>query len=334
MTPVSGSLWRLALFAAAMVGVLVLVIGAIQRPVTGPADGYRAVFTDANGLKTGDDVRMYGVGVGKVQAIELDHDRASVRFSAKTSAALYDNTRLAIRYQNMTGQRYVDIQQPDHPGARLPAGTTIPVGRTVPSFDVTALFNGLKPVLSTLSPQALNKFAESMIAVIEGNGSGIGPALDAIGKLGDYVGGRQQVISVLMRNLSEISDKIGGKSPQLVTLLRNLADVYESLQVNMNGLVDFAQTAPPVLYPLDDLLATLGFPPGDNPDVDDLVRRIFPDPKQAVDVLSRLPAVLTALDDAVANFAGPQPLCSKGKADVPQVLGVLIAGQKVAICKR
>lgn len=332
MKPVSGALWRLIIFAAAMCGVLALVFAAIARPVSGPTTGYRAMFTDANGLKSGDDVRLYGVAVGKVQAIHLDGADASVRFTTRTSTKIYRNTRLAIRYQNMTGQRYVDIQQPDRPAGALAAGALISTAQTVPSFDITSLFNGLRPVLTTLSPGELNSFTESMIALIEGNGTGVGPALDAIGKLGSYVGDRQQVISVLMRNLGEISDKIGGKSAGLVTLLRNLADVYESLQVNMNGLVDFAETAPPVLNPLDDLLATLGLTVGDNPDVNTLIRKIFPDPHQAVDVLSRLPAVLSALNQAIPNFAGQGPLCSKGKADVPQALRVLLAGQAVVVC--
>ncbi|MGW4241887.1 MlaD family protein [Nocardia sp. NPDC004722] len=332
MKPIWHTLWRLALFAGAMIAVLTLVVTAIQRPVSGETQSYRALFTDANGLKSGDDVRMYGVAVGKVGSISLEGDRASVAFSARTDAAVYDNSTLAIRYQNMTGQRYIDIQQAATPGTRLPVGSVVQITHTMPSFDVTSLFNGLKPVLATLSPEAINKFSESMLAVIQGDGTGLGPALDAIGRLGSYTSDRQQVISVLMKNLGDISDKIGGRSQGLVSLLRNLADVYESLQVNMNGLLDFALTAPPVLYPLDDLLRTLGLEVGDNPDVNDIVRRLFPDPHEAVDILSRLPGALAALNASIPNFAGPGQLCSKGEAEVPPVLRVLLDGQQVTIC--
>ncbi|MGW4352881.1 MlaD family protein [Nocardia sp. NPDC004582] len=332
MKAVGPVLWRLALFTGAMLAVLALVISLIQRPISGETRSYRALFTDANGLKSGDDVRIRGVAVGKVGEIELAGAQASVRFTARTDTALYDNSTLAIRYQNMTGQRYIDVQQPADPGARLPGGAVIGTAHTVPSFDVTALFNGLKPVLATLSPEALNTFSESMLAVIEGNGTGLGPALDAIGKLGAYAGDRQRVISVLMANLADISDKLGGRSQGLVSLLRNLADVYESLQVNMNGLLDFALTAPPVLYPLDSLLATLGLNVGDNPDIDADVRRLFPDPQQTVDALSRLPGALAALSASIPNFAGAGSLCTKGKADVPPVLQVLLRGQQVTIC--
>ncbi|QLY30452.1 MCE family protein [Nocardia huaxiensis] len=333
MTSVSKAAWRLGLFAAAMVGVLLLVVMAIKRPVAGATEAHYALFTDANGLKTGDDVRMYGVQVGKVEEIELDGTVAKVRFTVRTDSPVYENSTLAIRYQNLTGQRYVDVQQQPNPTARVAAESTIGLAHTIPSFDVTTLYNGLKPVLATLSPEALNRFSQNMIAVIEGNGTGIGPALDSIGELSTYVTDRQQVITTLVRNMSEIADRIGGKSPQLVTLLTKIADVFAALQIKVNGLIDFALTAPPVLEPVDSLLATLGLTTPDNPDADALIRAVFPNPQDAVDALSRLPGLLSALAAALpATGASPIAVCSKGAAEVPGPLGVLIAGQKVSIC--
>ncbi|WP_227980379.1 MCE family protein [Nocardia spumae] len=335
MKSIVGSAWRLAVFAAVIVAALVLIMTAIQRPVTGDTAEYRALFTDANGLKSGDDVRMYGVQVGKVESIALHGAQAAVTITVRTSSAIYDNTRLAIRYQNLTGQRYLDLQPQPAAAARTRPGATIGTDRTIPSFDVTSLFNGLKPVLSTLSPEALNRFTASLLAVIEGDGSGIGPALDAIGKLGTYARDRQQVIGTLIRNLSEVSDKIGGRSKNLVVLLGKLADVFDALQIKINGLIDFADTAPPVLGPVDDLLATLGLTIGTNPDVDHIVHELFPDPKQLLDLLAQFPAVLSGLNSTLSQgVSGMNTTCSHGPAAVPGPFGVLIAGQKVTICKR
>ncbi|MEU8393529.1 MlaD family protein, partial [Micromonospora sp. NPDC048843] len=133
----------------------------------------------ANGLKVGDDVRQFGVQVGKVEGISLDGALARVRLSLKTNAPVYDNSHLAIRYQNLTGQRYVDLQQEPKPGARLPGGRTVGIDHTVPSFDVTSMFNGLKPVLATISPEAINQFSASMVALIEGDDTQVEPVLAA-----------------------------------------------------------------------------------------------------------------------------------------------------------
>ncbi|MEV6774186.1 MCE family protein [Nocardia sp. NPDC051030] len=328
---VKAAAWRLVLFAGVIVVVLVLVLTAIQRPVSGSTETHDALFADANGLKVGDDVRMYGVQVGKVKSIDLEGTKARVQLSVKTDAPVYDNSKLAIRYQNLTGQRYIDLQQQPQPGTRIAAGVRIDIDHTIPSFDVTSLFNGLKPVLATISPEAINQFSASMVALIEGDGSGVGPAMDAIGKLASYVDNRQQVIGTLIRNMSDLSDRLSGRVHYLVPLLAQLSNIFEALQQNIGGLAQFALTAPSVLRPIDNLLRTLGISSGS--DVDALIRKIFPDAKEAVDVFGRLPAVLAAADASLPNSpSGWKPVCSKGNAEVPSIVKVLMSGQQVAVC--
>ncbi|WP_433578202.1 MlaD family protein [Nocardia brasiliensis] len=329
---VGAAAWRLGVFAVVMIAVLIVVCTAIKRPVSGPTEPHAALFTDANGLKVGDDVRMYGVQVGKVEGISLTGTQARVQLSLKTDAPLYDNSKLAIRYQNLTGQRYIDLQQQPQPGKRLASGATVGIDRTVPSFDVTSMFNGLKPVLATISPEEINQFSASMVALIEGDGNGIGPALEAIDKLAAHVKDRQQVIDVVLQNLSDLHDVARGKMHYMVPILARFADIISGLQTNMNGLADFAASAPSVLGPLNNLFDALGLQSPD--DVNALIQKIFPDPQQALEVFDKLPGLLAGFDAAIpkSGAAGWKPQCSKGQADVPQVLGVLIAGQQVAVC--
>ncbi|MFI6047992.1 MlaD family protein [Nocardia sp. NPDC051321] len=329
---VRSAAWRLGLFAVVMIGVLFIVCTAIKRPVSGPTEQHAALFTDANGLKVGDDVRMYGVQVGKVDGLSLDGTQARVQLSLKTDAPIYDNSKLAIRYQNLTGQRYVDLQQQPQPGKRIQGGATVGADHTVPSFDVTSMFNGLKPVLATISPEEINQFSASMVALIEGDGNGIGPALAAIDKLAAHVKDRQTVIDKVLQNLSDLHETAGGKIHYMVPILARLADVISGLQSNMTGLAQFAAAAPSVLGPLDNLFNALGLQSPD--DVDALITKIFPDPQQALAVFDKLPGLLAGFDAAIpkSGATGWKPQCTKGQADVPQVLGVLIAGQQVAVC--
>ncbi|WP_433756933.1 MlaD family protein [Nocardia sp. CA-135398] len=330
---VRGAAWRLGVFAAIMIVVLSLVLTAIKRPVAGDTEAHDALFTDANGLKVGDDVRMFGVQVGKVEGIALDGIRAKVHLTVETATPIYDNSTLAIRYQNLTGQRYIDLQQQPNPGVRLPANAVVDTEMTLPSFDVTSLFNGLKPVLATMSAEAVNQFTESMLAVIEGDGSGLGPAMDAIGRLSKYVGDRQTVIATLVRNMSELADRVGGRVHYLVPLLARLTDIFQALQANIGGLAEFAMNAPSVLGPLDRLLATVGLTADSGADIDGLIRKLFPDPQEAVDVFGKLPGLLAAIDNAVPRtIADWKPVCSKGNAELPNPVRVLIGGQQVAVC--
>ncbi|SNY77056.1 phospholipid/cholesterol/gamma-HCH transport system substrate-binding protein [Nocardia amikacinitolerans] len=334
--PIRAVMWRLGLFAVAMLVLLVVIVQAITRPVDGETGSYTAEFTDVSGLKTGDDVRMFGVSVGKVAAIERAGTNARVTFTVQRDRPIYDSSVLAIRYQSLTGQRYVDVRQPDRPGATLPPGAALGVANTVPSFDITQLFNGLQPVIAEFSPGALNQFTESVLAVIEGNGSGIGPALDAIEELSRYTSDRQAVIATIVANLHVISTQVGGRSPHLVTLMEGLADVVSAFRVQLDGLLDFAAAAPSAMGPLNRLMETLGFTERANPDLMTDLRLLFPDPEAAMELLGRLPGLLQALSNVLPpapGAAGPVPMsCSKGAVQLPQVLSVLVAGQRIAIC--
>ncbi|WP_063007725.1 MlaD family protein [Nocardia kruczakiae] len=336
MKSVASIAWRMVAFALAMAGLLAVVVQAIQRPVADADVTYTAVFTDANGLKTGDDVRMFGVAVGKVESISLDRDyRARVRFTVQPRHPVYLTSTVAIRFQTLIGQRYIDVRQPNSAGASQPPGVDIPIGRTLGSFDITALFNGLQPVLAELSPSAVNHFAETILAVLDGGGSGLGPALDSIERVSSYVKDRQSVLAVLVANLRQVADRIDGRSQNAIVLLDGIDHVFGALEQKLDGLVDFVVTAPSVLTPIDSLAATLGLTPGDNPDLEQAVRTAFPDPHAAADVLARLPGLLQSLD-AVVPRTGQEVdrTCSHGNADVPGALAILLNGTRISVCRR
>ncbi|WP_067824632.1 MlaD family protein [Nocardia inohanensis] len=330
MKSIPALLTRIALFATVMLLLLYGTFQALQRPVDDTRT-YTALFTDANGLRSGNDVRLFGVRVGKVLGISLSGDRARVRFTARTDLTMFANNTLAIRYQSLTGQRYLDIQQAEAPAGSVDPAQTIGVEHTVPAFDITTLFNGLQPVLAELTPADLNQFATSLLGVIEGDGTGLGPALDAIEQLSRYTTDRQALLSTLIRNMSAVAETIGGRSGNAMVMMTRLTDLFSTLQERIDGLIDFSVTIPPVLDPATRLLRTLGFTGDPNPDVDNLIRAAIPDSAQAAATLRQVPALLQSLTAAIPA-AGTGPACSHGEAAAPAPLRVLIGGQRIALC--
>lgn len=329
-------LWiRIVVSVAVMAVVLVGVFRLIERPVDGQTDTYTALFTDANGLRLGDDVRLYGVQVGKVRDVELDGTLARVHFTVTRGHPLYTDTTVAVRYQNLTGFRYLEIQQPQQPGARRKPGAVFDTAHTVPAFDITTLFNGLQPVLAQLSPDDLNRFTSSILAVVQGDGNGIGPALDAIDQLSRYASDKQQVLSTLVSNFAQVSAHMAGKSGNAMKLMTNLTDLFVTITDKLPGLVQFGLEIPPMLRPLLDLLQVMGVTGQPNKDLDALLHRVLPNPRQAADVLGRLPAFLQSLSQTLpATGPAAKTTCSHGVAVAPEPLQVLIAGQRITICHR
>jgi len=78
---------------------------------------YTALFTDASGLHLDGDVRVSRSSRGKIEAVDLArHDGqnlAQVRFTLDRKYGVVAITRLAIKFQALTGVRYMDVVDPE-----------------------------------------------------------------------------------------------------------------------------------------------------------------------------------------------------------------------------
>lgn len=328
--------WALAIrLSIAIVVTAVLLVGifqAIDGPTQDSTLSYDAMFTDANGLQSGDDVRIHGVRVGRVGGITLQGTEAKVSFSLRADIALTSSTRLAIRYQNMTGQRYLDVQGDTTWGTAYPAGQVVGIEQTVPSFDITTLFNGLQPALKELTPEDLNSLAMGLTAMIEGDGSGLGPALGAIEQLSRHVANRQVVISTLVENLGTASRTLAGRSENSLILVQQLVALFESLYQRLPSMIEFAEKMPEVLDPIWSLMQTLGLTTDPNPMVQDLVTDLFSNTDDVAETMTRLPAVIQTLAAAVPTEIG-ESSCTRGQANVPAALEMILRDQRIVLCQ-
>ncbi len=139
---------------------------------SGSTNGYSAVFADASRLKDGDTVRVAGVRVGTVNSVDLLADKSVlVKFDADRDIVLTTGTQAAVRYLNLTGDRYLELV--DGPGSSrvLPAGSQIPKDRTQAHWTWTFYSGGLRPVIQGLNPpQDVNALTASLINILQGQG--------------------------------------------------------------------------------------------------------------------------------------------------------------------
>ncbi|MVU80729.1 MCE family protein [Nocardia sp. ET3-3] len=316
------------------VALFQIVISAIKNPVNGETHGYRAEFTDVSGLHVNGDVRIKGVRVGKIQSIALvrrdGKSIADVGFSLEKPYRLTDNTVLAVKYQSLTGIRYMDLQQPSeggHPTDHLDTAMTRP------SFDITQLFNGLQPVLNTMSTDEINAFTQNAISLLQGDGTGLTPMLDSVQKLADLAHDREQVISTLTANLSRISDSMGGKSPQVMDFLKSVSFPIAKAMTVLNEFQKTATFGPEFLTPVYRLITELGLSP--DLDIDKLLSQAFASVPAAADALRLLPVAFAGMQVPQLSSAQSGAMtCSNGVAQLPTEVNVLLNGSEVVVCNQ
>ncbi len=330
----AASLWRL-LISAAIAGVLlVLVVNTITAPVEAETRSYTADFTDAAGLHAGADVRVRGLRVGKVVSVDLarvdDQSIASVAFTLDKRYGVVQTTRLAIKYQALTGLRFIDVMNPSQDDPTDNSLTHVSTAMTQPSFDITTLFNGLEPVLATLSPDDLNTFTANAEAFLQGDGNGLAPLLDSIRTLTRLVSDRQQLIKTLVRNLSDIAHAMGGRSQDAIRLLTLADSIGDAALTLLEELRKADLYGPKFTSTVVQLLDNVGITPGI--DIDAALDRAFTNVDDTMEAIKLVPVMWENIPPP--SPAGTPVPCTRGRAQLPADLDVLLNGQRVMICNR
>ena len=332
----TSALWRFALAAAVTSVVFILTVNVLRQPVASETRSYTAFFSDVAGLHVDADVRIRGLRVGKVRDVRLarhgGQSVAEVDLTLDKHYAVVPETRLAIKYQALTGLRYVDVidaAEGAEPGDSLV--TQIPLNMTRPSFDITRLFNGLQPVLATLSPDDIDVFTNNVASFLHGDGTGLGPVLDSIRKLTEFVTDRQQVVATLMQNLKAIAETFGGHSKDLIQILDWMNRPVDAALSVIDEFRKSELYGPAFTSAAVRLLENAGFRPG-QANIDDGIDRAITVFDDYSDAFKRVPVIWENLEPAQGPDT-PIP-CSRGRAQLPETMDVLLNGQRVILCNQ
>lgn len=268
---------------------------------------YSAEFSDASGLRAGQFVRASGVEIGKVKDVRVvdGGKRAIVDFSVDRSLPVYQSTTAKIRYQNLIGDRYMDLQRGDGDGANklLPAGGSIPVSRTQPALDLDALLGGFKPLFKSLQPDQVNSIASSLVTVFQGQGGTINDVLRQTTELTNTLADRDQTIGELIKNLNIVLDTT-------VKHRQELDETVNNLEVLITGLSKRADPLADALANISDAGGTIGDLLADNrPNIKGAVgylegiqQPLIDQQDQLNDLLTKLPVAFRILGRAVGTY--------------------------------
>ena len=331
MKPVA-ALWRLGVSLVVSAVLLILIMNVIIHPIAEDTRTYTAEFTDASGLHTDADVRVRGVRVGKVKSIELTRRAgqsvAAVRFTLDKRYGVVPLSRLAIKFQALTGVRYVDVTDAAEGYKSNELVTKIPTSMTHPSFDITALFNGLQPVLATLNPDEINTLTANVASFLSGDDNGLSPLLESLRRLGSLVADRQEVVSRLVHNLAEVSETMDAGSPQVLHMLDELEE--GPIPHIFNVLDEFRKSQVYGEFTLQvvRLLNNAGLVKGQR--LDTSVDRAYANLDNLIDAFKLTPVMWDNAPIPVDDGA-PEP-CSRGRMQLPETMDVLLNDRRVVLC--
>jgi phospholipid/cholesterol/gamma-HCH transport system substrate-binding protein len=240
MRGLTGPIVKSAVFIVVTVLATALLALTITNGRVGSGHHFKAVFSDVTSLNTGDDVRMAGVRVGQVTSISVSSRRqATIGFSVEKDVRLARTVTATIRYRNLIGQRYVQLDEGTGSlDAPLAAGATIGIEHTQPALDLTVLFNGFQPLFQGLDPASINQLSGEIIQVFQGEGPTIDNLLAQTASLTNTLATKDQVIGEVIDNLNAVLTTVNQHGAQLTNLVGTLQRFVSGLSADRDALAN------------------------------------------------------------------------------------------------
>jgi phospholipid/cholesterol/gamma-HCH transport system substrate-binding protein len=258
----------LSLFLVVATVATWMVLVTLRREVAGPTNTYSAIFTDVSGLHPGDDVRVAGVRVGRVEGVDLEGALAKVTFRVQTEQNLYHDTIASVIYQNIIGQRYLGLSRGASGNRTLLADRSqIPLERTRPSFDISYLLNGFEPLLALMDPQQVNNLTDGIIQALQGDSGSVLTLITETSALAESLAGPDQVLGEVITNLNDVVTNLAGQTHDLQTMIGQTRGVLATLGNRRDQLVASAGSINAAVERLATITANI------NPDLQQLIGR-------------------------------------------------------------
>ena len=116
-----------------------------------------------------------------------------------------------VRYENLVGDRYLEITSGPGELRKLPPGGTIPKQNTQPALDLDALLGGLRPVLKGLDGAKVNEVSNAVIELLQGQGGALSNLLSTTSAFTQNLAARDQLIGDVINNLNTVLGTVDEK---------------------------------------------------------------------------------------------------------------------------
>ncbi|NGP07876.1 MCE family protein [Rhodococcus sp. 14C212] len=185
-------------------------------PLLGAGALYRAEFTEAAGLRPGNEVRIAGVKVGKVMSVELDGDHVEVTFGAR-DAWIGDNTSASIQIKTILGQKYLAL---DPRGSEvLNPREVIPRDRTTSPYDVLEAFSAAAQTIGEIDSTQLAQSLTVLSQAFANTSDDIRASLDGVTRLSQTIASRDRELRRLLDATEHTTGVLADRNAEFTQLI-------------------------------------------------------------------------------------------------------------------
>ncbi|OBI70932.1 MCE family protein [Mycobacterium sp. E740] len=222
--------------------VLMLAVGVFLVWPTRVGNKLTAYFTSAVGLYPGDEVRIVGVPVGKIESIDPRAGDVKVTMMLDNGVLVPADAKALVIAPNLVSARFIQLTPAYTGGAAMADGAEIGLDRTA----VPVEWDEVKEQLTQLSAQLGPK-----------PGSVQGPLSTFVNQAADTFDGNGDSFRQALRELSQTAGRLGDSRTDLFGTIRNLQVLVNALSNSNEQIVQFSNHVASVSQVLADSSANL-----------------------------------------------------------------------------
>ena len=195
----------------------------------------RGSFADAAGLKSGDDVKVAGVKVGRVTSIEADREAGLVRVEwvVNRGVDIGEGAGADIALETLLGSKFIritDATAGDDLMADLPSDErVIPVERTTTPVDVFDLTREATERIEATDNERLNQLVTQLADITEGKRGTVTDLISGVDQLATAINEREAQLDALLGSADELASNLAEKDETLVQLIDSSRTILDFL---------------------------------------------------------------------------------------------------------
>ncbi|WP_161928112.1 MlaD family protein [Gordonia crocea] len=215
-----------ALGIAMLLMVTVASFYLSDLPIVGAGPRYTAEFSEAAGLQPGNEVRVAGIKVGKVDSVGLNRDgnKVNVVFTV-ANTWIGDQTRASIQIKTLLGQKYLGLT----PRGSRAADPSKPITDTIAPYDVIEAFSDASNQLTDLNTDKVAESLRTMSAAFSGTAGDFGPALTGLSRLSATIAKRDQEVQKLLAATKTTSKILADRNEEFTRLIAGAGQLLDEL---------------------------------------------------------------------------------------------------------
>jgi phospholipid/cholesterol/gamma-HCH transport system substrate-binding protein len=223
---------RLALGAGAVIVAAALVAGGVLvYQASHKGKQVTVYFPEAIGVYPGSKVRVLGVPVGTVDAIQPQGTQVKVTMTVNSGVAVPADAKAVVIAASVVSDRYIQLTPAYTSGPQLTDNAVIPVSRTAVPVEVDEIYTSLNRFAQALGPNGLNKngalseLVKTGAANLTGNGTNLHAMITQFGALSKTLGDNSGNLFATITYLQRFTSMLKANDGQVRLAQQQLADV-------------------------------------------------------------------------------------------------------------